>query len=168
MKLTKGNRRSNRSERRHFHRIHRRGTIVLIPMICLVLSLAVIGTLLKQTSIELKQLKKERYQIQANWLADAAGQRAVLKLRNQRYYTGETWSLSSEEIGGKFSGIVEIEIDRNPQNSQSITIRTLASYPAKVTERVRVIREWPYELTNPTPKTKSPSEKNETAAKESL
>tara|TARA_R110002095_G_scaffold215335_1_gene209230 strand:- start:73456 stop:73809 length:354 start_codon:yes stop_codon:yes gene_type:complete len=117
-------------------------------MICLVLSLAVIGGLLKQTSIELKQLKKEQYLIQANWLADAAAQRAVRKLRSQQNYIGETWNVLPEEIGGEFPGSVVIEINQSSQNNQSLTIRTLASYPSKVTERVRIIREWPFELRN--------------------
>lgn len=139
---------SNICEQRQPRWIQRRGTIVLIPMLCLVLSLAVIGGLLKQTSIELKQLKKEQYLTQANWLADAAAQRAVRKLREEQNYTGETWTLLPEEIGGKFPGSIVIEINRSPQNNQSITIRTLASYPSKGLERVRVIREWPSKLSS--------------------
>ena len=131
---------------------HRRGTIVLIPMLCLVLSLAVIGGLLKQTSIELKQLKKEQFLIQANWLADAAAQRAARKLREEQNYTGETWTVLPEELGGKFPGSIVIEINRSPQNNQPITIRTLASYPSKGLERVRIVREWPSKLSNTTTK----------------
>lgn len=132
------------------YRVNRRGTIILIPMICLVLSLAIIGELLQQTSIELKQLKKGQYHLQSNWLADAAAQRAVEKLIHQQNYAGETWKLPAEEIGGKFPGEVIIEIKRTTSNSQSLTIRTLASYPANAVERVRVIREWPIEILNNT------------------
>lgn len=126
----------------------RSGTIVLIPMICLVLALAVIGELLQQTSIELKQLKKGQYHLQANWLADAAAQRAAEKLSHQQKYAGETWKVQPAEIGGAFPGEVIIEIVHTNPNSKSLTIRTLASYPANVVERVRVIHEWPFELKN--------------------
>ena len=135
----------------------RSGSIVLIPMICLVLALAIIGELLQQTSIELKQVKKGQYHLQANWLADAAAQRAAEKLSHQQKYAGETWKVQPMEIGGTFPGEVIIEIVRTTPNSKSIIIRTLASYPANAMERVRVIREWPFEILDESPKISSPS-----------
>ncbi len=125
---------------------HRHGTVVLVPMLCLVLSLTIIGVLLKQTSIEHKQLKKEQYRLQSVWLTDAAAQRATVKLDSQPDYHGEIWRLLPEEIGGNFPGEVSIEIDRNEKNKKLITIRTIADYPIKMAERVRIIREWPIEL----------------------
>lgn len=130
---------------------HRRGTVVLVPMLCLILSLTIIGVLLKQTSIEHKQLKKEQYRLQSIWLTDAAAQRAAVKLGSQPDYHGELWRLLPEEIGGEFPGEVSIEIDRNEKNKNLITIRTIASYPIKMTERVRIIKEWPIELPNTKP-----------------
>ena len=121
------------------------GTIVLLPMICLALSLAIIGELLQQTSIELKQLKKGQYHLQANWLADAGAQRAVEKLTSQQKYSGETWRLQPEEIGGKFPGEVIIQIIRSNKNNKFITIRTQASYPANAIQRVRVNRDWTFD-----------------------
>lgn len=123
--------------------LKRRGAIVLIPMLCLILALAVIGGLLKQTSIELKQLKKEQYLVQANWLANAAAQRAVIELENQKNYTGETWNLSPEQITGTLPGSVKIEIQPSEIKDQSVIIRTIASYPSDSVDQVRVIREWP-------------------------
>ena len=114
---------------------HRCGSIVLIPMVFLILSLAVIGVLLKQTSIEHKQLKKEHYQLQSLWLADAAAQRAVVKLGTQPDYDGEIWKLLPEEINGEFPGEVHIEIDRSQKDKNIVTIRIEASYPIKIAEK---------------------------------
>lgn len=136
--------RSNSSRKQQNQRYARSGSAVLIPMVCLVLSLTIIGELLKQSSIEHKQLIKEQYRLQSIWLADAAAQRAAVKLSHQPDYKGETWTLSPEEIGGKYPGEVFIKIDRNQKNNKLITIRTEASYPAKETARVRTIREWPF------------------------
>ncbi len=133
-------------KKRQNSKTKRSGSVVLIPMVCLILALAIVGDLLQQTSIELKQLKKGQHHLQANWLADAAAQRAAEKLSHQQNYTGETWKVHPAEIGGTFPGEVIIEIVRTNSNSKSLTIRTLASYPANVVERVRVIREWPFEL----------------------
>ncbi|QDT94726.1 hypothetical protein [Gimesia aquarii] len=146
MKQITDHSRSNISEKRQGGKTNRGGSVALIPMICLILSLTIIGELLKQSSTEIKQLKKEQYRLQSIWLADAAAQRAITKLNNQTDYDGEMWSLSPEDIGGEFPGEVLIEIDRSIQKNNSITIRTTASYPAKSTERVRVIREWPFQL----------------------
>ncbi|MFK7777762.1 MAG: hypothetical protein QM501_06520 [Gimesia sp.] len=131
---------------RRNRKTNRRGTIILLPMICLVLALAIIGELLQQTSMELKQIKKGQHHLQAVWLADAAAQRAAKKLSHQQNYAGETWKLQPAEIGGMLPGEVIIEIERTNQKNNFITIRTLASYPANTMERVRVIREWPFEL----------------------
>lgn len=146
MKQIRDHSRSNISEKQQGNKTNRAGSVVLIPMICLVLSLTIIGELLKQSSIEIKQLKKVQYRLQSSWLADAAAQRAITKLNNQTDYDGEMWSLSPEDIGGEFPGEVLIEIDRSIQKNNSMTIRTTASYPAKSTERVRIIREWPFQL----------------------
>ncbi|QDU06807.1 hypothetical protein [Gimesia aquarii] len=146
MKQITDHSRSNISEKQQGGKTNRGGSVVLIPMICLVLSLTIIGELLKQSSIEIKQLKKEQYRLQSIWLADAAAQRAITKLSNQTDYDGEIWTLLPEDIGGEFPGEVLIEIDRSIQKNNSIIIRTTASYPAKSTERVRIIREWPFQL----------------------
>lgn len=131
-------------------RIHfRKGAVVIIPLVCLILTLAIIGELLKQTSIELNQLKKSQHNLQATWLSEAAVQRTVKRLKEDLTYSGETWLISPQEIGGIYPGEVVIEIDRDSKQDQStILIRTKASYPANAIERVRVIREWPVQLSN--------------------
>lgn len=140
---------------------NRKGAVVIIPLVCLILALAIIGELLKQTSIELKQIKKSQHHLQATWLADAAAQRTVRKLKENSTYTGETWLISAQETGSHFPGEVVIEIDRaTKQNQSTILIRTKASYPAKASERVRVIREWPVQLSNIVIEINSPSLKN--------
>lgn len=127
----------------------RKGAVVIIPLVCLILTLAIIGELLKQTSIELNQLKKSQQHLQATWLAEAAAQRTIRKLNENMTYSGETWLISPQEIGGTFSGEVVIELDRDSEQDHStILIRTKASYPAKAVERVRVIREWPVQFSN--------------------
>ncbi|MCA9022720.1 MAG: hypothetical protein KDA74_21370, partial [Planctomycetaceae bacterium] len=107
------------------------------------------GELLKQTKMELNQLNKSQHHLQATWLADAAVQRTIRKLRDNVSYSGETWLISPQEIGSTFPGEVIIEVDKeSKQNQNIILIRTKASYPAQASERVRVIREWPVQLSN--------------------
>ncbi|MEQ8636806.1 hypothetical protein [Gimesia maris] len=145
----------NDKRRNHF----RKGAVVIIPLVCLILTLAIIGELLKQTSIELNQLKKSQHNLQAIWLSEAAVQRTVNRLKEDLTYSGETWQISSQEIGGPYPGEVVIEIDRALIQDQSIIlIRTKASYPAKAIERVRVIREWPVQLSNTAIENNSPSQ----------
>ena len=135
----------NDKRRNHF----RKGAVVIIPLVCLILTLAIIGELLKQTSIELNQLKKSQHNLQAIWLSEAAVQRTVNRLTEDL----------TQEIGGPYPGEVVIEIDRALIQDQSmILIRTKASYPAKAIERVRVIREWPVQLSNTAIENNSPSQ----------
>ncbi len=122
----------------------RRGSFVLIPMLCLVLALAVIGEILKQSTIETRQLKKQHFQLQATWLADAAAQRAVARLNQDLEYTGEVWQLKPEESGLPYPGEVVIKVEKNRQMLSSVEIRTEASYPLDESKRVRIIREWPF------------------------
>lgn len=131
-------------EARKQPRRQRRGSFVLIPMLCLVLALAVIGEILKQSTIETRQLKKQQYQIQAIWLADAAAQRAVSRMNQDPEYTGEVWQLKPEESGLPYPGEVVIKVKKNRQMLPSVEIRTEASYPLEESKRVRIIREWPF------------------------
>ncbi|HBL47633.1 hypothetical protein [Gimesia sp.] len=125
----------------------RKGAVIIIPLVCLILALAVVGELLKQTSLEINQLKKSQFHLQATWLGEAAVQRTVRRLKENMDYSGEVWQISSEEMGGVYPGEVIIEIERNSEQNQStILVRTKASYPADESKRVRVIHEWPVQL----------------------
>ncbi|QDT30460.1 hypothetical protein Enr10x_58260 [Gimesia panareensis] len=125
---------------------HRRGSFVLIPMLCLILALAVIGEILKQTTIETGQLKQQHFQLQSSWLADAAAQRAVTKLAQNPDYEGEIWKTQPEEMGQDYPGEVVIKVQKNRQMESSVIIRTEASYPVKDSGRVRIVREWPCKI----------------------
>lgn len=124
----------------------RRGSFVLIPMLCLVLALAVIGEIMQQATIETRQLRKQHYQLQATWLANAAAQRAVFMLNQDPDYAGEVWQLEPEETGLDYPGEVVIKVEKSKQMQTSIEIRTEASYPLKESVRVRIIRDWPYTI----------------------
>ncbi|MFI4848351.1 MAG: hypothetical protein ACIAZJ_04595 [Gimesia chilikensis] len=121
----------------------RRGSFVLIPMLCLILALAVVGQILQQSQVEAKQLKQQQYLLQASSLGDAAAQRAVRRMIQDTDYDGETWKVEIESMGKVNPGEVVIEVEKNRQMEDSHIITTKASYPADDIYRVRVIREWP-------------------------
>ncbi|KAA0140977.1 hypothetical protein FYZ48_06800 [Gimesia chilikensis] len=121
----------------------RRGSFVLIPMLCLILALAVVGQILQQSQVEAKQLKQQQYLLQASSLGDAAAQRAVRRMIQDTDYDGETWKVEVESMGKVNPGEVVIEVEKNRQMEDSYIITTKASYPADDIYRVRVIREWP-------------------------
>lgn len=122
----------------------RRGSFVLIPMLCLILALAVVGQILQQSQVEAKQLKQQQYLLQASSLGDAAVQRAVRRMIQNTDYDGETWKVEIESMGKVNPGEVVIKVEKNRQMEDSHIITTEASYPADDIYRVRVIREWPF------------------------
>ena len=124
----------------------RRGSFVLIPMLCLILALAVTGQILKQSHVEARQLKQQQYLLQASSLGDAAVQRAARRLIQNSDYDGETWKVKIGGMGKDNSGEVVIKVKKNRQTEDSYIIKTEASYPANDIYRVRIIREWPFNI----------------------
>jgi Tfp pilus assembly protein PilX len=114
----------------------RRGGILVLALICLVLAAALIGTVLRQVQLQRRQIAQHDRRLQAEWLAESGLERAAARLRADPAYSGETWVVPPSDLGGTDPGEVIVHVESTAQMN-SRNIRVEAAYPAQSTERVR-------------------------------
>lgn len=107
----------------------RRGATMLVAMVCLVLVTMLLGALLRLAMTQRRQVAYEQMRLQADWLAEAAVERAVHRLASDGNYTGETWTFTSEELGGVQAGEATIQVGDVPEESGVRQIVVRATYP---------------------------------------
>jgi hypothetical protein len=73
----------------------RRGTALIVVIICLVLITGITTSLVRLTLAAHAQLLREEHRLQASWLAEAALQRGKIRLQADSSYTGEVWAIES-------------------------------------------------------------------------
>lgn len=111
----------------------RRGSVVVIAMICLMLASFLVMNLAKMTFANRSQQRKELQIEQAAWLTEAGVSRAVYHLRTNPNYEGETWTVAAEHLNGFETGEVTISVSADDRSQ--VTVTTL--YPAGSVAAVR-------------------------------
>lgn len=111
----------------------RRGGVIVISMVCLMLASFLVVHLAKLTFANRAQQRKELQIEQAAWLAEAGVSRAAFQLRTDPNYTGETWTLDANELGGFDSGQVTITVSTEDRSQVTVT----AMYPTGSATSVR-------------------------------
>jgi hypothetical protein len=109
---------------------------LIVALVCLLVVMALIGSLLQGTLRARRQLHAERDRRQAELLLQAGIDRAALRLAGEADYRGETWELPAESISGVAAGQVTIETSR-AANDSPWQIHAVAEYPAGSPRSVR-------------------------------
>ena len=114
----------------------RRGAVLIVVMMCLLLISLIGASLLKLAVAQHKQTQYRQRQIQAEWLANSALERAVAKLRQNADYAGETWTVEEEILGAL--GVVRITIEQSDQQPGQRVLSVVAEFPAGIEHRSQV------------------------------
>lgn len=119
----------------------RRGAVLVVALICVMLATAILGSVLQITLSCRRQVRQQARAVQSAWLAEAGVERAAAQLRVDPAYTGETWNIPAEQLGGPDGGAVTITVAEKSADSgpQIITVR--ADYPSGQTLRVRTTKQ---------------------------
>ena len=134
--------------RHTFRHRHRCGAVLIVTLVCLVIVMALVGTMLVGAMRKGRQMKVERDLVQCELLLQAGIDRAAGKLAaSPADYEGETIDITAAEIGGSAAGQVAIEVTRSGQQPQ---VRVQAEYPAVSDHSVRRSRTFQFS-TNPSP-----------------
>lgn len=125
----------------------RRGAAIVAAMVTLALVTLIAAALVNMMVATHRQSQRYANELQAQWLAEAALDRAVAQLRAEPEYEGETWTPSvsagagTDEEGA--SGIVTIRIKSANGERATRTIYVEAAWPPDEIQRVLVQRELP-------------------------
>ena len=112
---------------------NRRAFAMMTAMICLFV-VCMLGFSVLQSLIDRSRAQRVRsWQVQSEWLAESAFDRAIARRQLDAGYRGEVWRVSAEEIGGQWEGQVDIEIEAGE-------IRVTARFPLHGSPAVRTSR----------------------------
>lgn len=123
----------------------RRGGAIVAAMVTLAIVTLIAATLVNAMVATHRQSQRYADELQAQWLAEAALDRAIAQLRAAPEYSGETWtpSITAGEAEEKSAGIATIRIESAAGERAVRTIYVEATWPADEVQRVLVQRELP-------------------------
>jgi len=106
----------------------RSGVVLVAALVCLLVVMALLGSLLLGTLRTGRQLHAERDLRQCELLLQAGVDRAAYRVAKDTSYHGEAWTLPAAAIVGIGEGRVTVEVTRDADGkSQQLSI--MAEYP---------------------------------------
>lgn len=114
----------------------RRGTVLVAALVCMLIVMAMLGTMLVGTLRISRQMRKGRDHRQCELLLQAGLERAAFRLAEKPDYAGETWDLPGASIIGLGDGQVTIEVTRKSDELPP-QIHVVAEYPTGSEHSIR-------------------------------
>ncbi len=114
----------------------RRGSALIIAMICLVLTSVLTVSLVQIVLLQRGQVERDEWQLQAEWLAESGLDRAVAQLASNASYSGEEWLPQPSDAPAPL-GRVTITMERLSDTS-GMRVTAVADVPHDAEERARV------------------------------
>ena len=127
----------------------RRGAILVVILVCFVVAAAMFVMLGRQSVAQRREADTQLWAAQAQWIAEAALERAVARLSADAKYTGETWAISAAELGGKEGGQAKIHVEIVAGRPNRRLVRVEADYPDDPVHRSRWTKQIAIELKTP-------------------
>lgn len=122
-------------------RSRRRGAVLAALLVCLLIVMLVSATLVRGLAIQHRLARSESQRLQAIWLAESAVDRAIVKLRADAGYAGETWAVSIGETVGAAGGIAVIRVEAGQEDANQRAINVEARWPDDPVFRVMEQRQ---------------------------
>jgi Tfp pilus assembly protein PilV len=115
-------------------------------LVCAMVALAILVSLVKLAVAERRLVDQQAWQTQAAWLAESGLERAAWRLAADASYTGETWTLSPEQLTAADSAVVRIQVEAIPQQPNRRLVSVQADYPDHPQHRSRESKQAVVEL----------------------
>ncbi len=111
---------------------------MVLVMVCLLGVSLLSATVLRLAVAQQRQLELELRHLQAEWLAEAALERAAAMLHRDPAWRGDEWLLPADLIAG--GGVVETRLEPASGPGSGWQVAVAASVPADDPGRARVTR----------------------------
>jgi type II secretory pathway pseudopilin PulG len=128
-------------------RPRRRGLVSVAVLIGLIILAIICAGLLKVALARRAEVGVEERRLQAVWLAESGLERASARLAASGDYSGETWDIPAEDLGGRGPGRVVIRVERVADRADRRTVRVQADYPSGSGLRSRQSKELVLQVT---------------------
>jgi type II secretory pathway component PulK len=114
----------------------RGGAVLIVALVCLTVAMLIALQSFKTAMIEQREFRNQQNRLQADWLAEAALDRAAARLAADAGYRGETWRIAAAELGGASDGSVLIRLEP-VAGSARFSLSVQADCPADGDHRAR-------------------------------
>lgn len=109
----------------------------MMVIVCAMVTLVIFISIVKLAVAGRRMSHQRSWQVQATWLAESALERAAWRLAADADYTGETWTLPAQQIGGSEAAVVEIRVETITEQPNRRLVRIQANYPEHPQHRAR-------------------------------
>src|SRR5687768_7861668 len=133
----------------HRRASERRGAVMVAVLAALGLALALSVAMLQASAFERRLVRRQAWQGQADWLAEAALRRAAARLAEEPAWPGETWTVPPGDLGGPHGGQVTIAVTEVADQPGRRQVRIRADYPIAADLPARSTTETPIVVTVP-------------------
>jgi hypothetical protein len=99
------------------------------------------ASMLRVALLQDRQQGYEQFRLQASWLAESGAERVVNRSSADPDYSGETWRIEPEQLGGAAAATVVIRVEKPETNSRQRKIIVEAVYPEEGPYQARLTRE---------------------------
>jgi len=114
---------------------------MIFALIALLVTSLMIGSLLKIAAMSHRQLKRDEYRLQASFLADAASERALVRLKIDPGFLGDEWRVPAEQLAPGRTATVRTSVTPDLVNPNRQIIEVMAEYPVGHPDFVRITRQ---------------------------
>ena len=115
----------------------RSAAVLLVALVCVCAASALIITLVQLARTDRDASQTESWRLQAGWLVESGLERAAAALASDGGYTGQTWRIPADELGGKDGAVVKITVERPPEQPGRRRVHVRADYPDHPRHRAR-------------------------------
>ncbi len=134
----------------------RRGAALIVALVLLMLIGMVSAAFVRAGVARRRQSAMAERRAQADWLAESALDRAAVRLESDDTYDGETWNIPADDLGGRGTAAVRIEVENVADAPRRRRVNVQAEYPLGSDRRARRSRSITIELA-PKPPGENPS-----------
>ena len=121
----------------------RRGAAMVFALMAILVASMLIAALLRTTAMSHRQLKRDEYRLQANLLADAGCDRALVLLKIKPDFTTEEWKVPAEQLSPDRTATVRLSVTNDTTQPERRMVSVIAEYPTGHPDLVRVTRSRP-------------------------
>ena len=120
-------------------RNHKRrwGVVLVAVLVCMMLAAALFVAILGGAAARHRQIQQRQLEMQAVWLTEAGVERAAARLASDADFTGDTWHIAAEQLGGRHDGMVRTLVQRDATLPDRYLVTVNADYPNDPVNRVR-------------------------------
>jgi hypothetical protein len=102
---------------------------LVVIVVCFAVA-ATLFVLLARSAISQRRAADTHYwNLQAQWLGEAALERAAARLAKDPKYDGETWTVPAKEFVANRAGVARIQVEKDADHPGRRLVRVEAVYP---------------------------------------